>query len=773
MAIPVKVPTSILAGSLESWAYLDSYKDLDIVARANGLPLTTSIAAADSAWAAAHYTNFGKTEGRAILFDAAEYLASNVDLITAFGPLATGNSYEQAEKLAAQHYFQYGYAETSRPTSTSSVGAFNATTYLTQNADLAKAYNYTVGSVITDAQAALAEQHFTTFGYLESRPGTGVAAGTFILTTGVDTGLAFTGTSGNDVFIADNTNALAHTSSAADTLTSGGGTDTLKIYSDGLNADALPTLVGDFNLWINNQGIATPSYAANTSIKSVQLDAPTFSDTLTVKGQAVAFSNESAGGLAFTVASATDTTENVTFSAVGKSTAHDSLDFSGVKVTSATITSTGGSNFVDITNTGLKLTALSINGDKAFTSIIGAGLLPQLKSIDASASTGAVTIAASAAAVTADFSFTGGSGVTSLTLLDAGLLALNAGSQLDGGTGTANVFSISDLAYAFTAADYTALNAVKDFQIFKLADGDSIVASSLTSALKSHFSLAGDATLTKLATGGTVDVLALGAKSTFTVGSTGAGIHTLNLNIGTATTGGLDFVIGAGVDTVTGWQVIDLHSLGTNAAANIINLVNDDNVTINVTGTNDLTLGLAAGATSGSQVDAHAFTGTLVLTDSGKGDTILAGSGTTTINETALTNLADDITLLAGHTKVNTLVLGAAGNVGMTPDTVTNFVLNQDKIQGGVALAVGTELSAVHGISANVYADASAFISAADVVVPTAANDTIAWYDSANNNTYVVDFTGAGPGSEHVVELIGVHASGLTTTSHAGYVVLA
>lgn len=186
MAILNAKPTSILAGSLESWAYLDSYTDLQIVAKANGTPLTTSIVAADSAWAAAHYNTFGKTEVRSITFDAAEYLASNADLIKAFGPLATGNTYLQAELLASQHYFQYGYAETGRPKSTTSTGAFNPTTYLSQNADLATAYGYTVGATITDAQAALAEQHYVTFGYVESRPGTGFTGTTYSLTTGLD-----------------------------------------------------------------------------------------------------------------------------------------------------------------------------------------------------------------------------------------------------------------------------------------------------------------------------------------------------------------------------------------------------------------------------------------------------------------------------------------------------------------------------------------------------------------------------------------------------------
>ena len=160
---PITSPKSIAVGSLESWEYLDSWPDLQAVARIafGSIPI-----AADSQFAANHYTAYGISEGRSISFDTAEYLASNLDLIKAFGPQETGVSYQTAEIQAAEHYFQYGYQET-RPTSTASAGAFNPVTYLADNPDLIAYYglnNY-----------AGAEQHFITYGYLENRPGTGLA----------------------------------------------------------------------------------------------------------------------------------------------------------------------------------------------------------------------------------------------------------------------------------------------------------------------------------------------------------------------------------------------------------------------------------------------------------------------------------------------------------------------------------------------------------------------------------------------------------------------
>ncbi|MEY3922858.1 MAG: hypothetical protein RI915_505, partial [Pseudomonadota bacterium] len=63
---------------------------------------------------------------------------------------------------------------------------------------------------------------------------TAVAGQTFTLTTGVD---SFTGSAGNDTFTADNTGT--DTTSTADVLNGGAGTDTINIFSDGA-APALP-----------------------------------------------------------------------------------------------------------------------------------------------------------------------------------------------------------------------------------------------------------------------------------------------------------------------------------------------------------------------------------------------------------------------------------------------------------------------------------------------------------------------------------------------------
>ena len=181
MAITNANPLSISAGTIQSWDYLASYSDLELLARVDGV-----INDADSALAAAHYNTFGLAEHRSLTFDAWEYLASNEDLIRAFG----------ADPIrAAKQYVQFGFNELTR-TNTD----FNAATYLAANPDLATAFSGLTGAALVEA----AQKHYVQFGYLENRPGTGLVGPTITLTPSADSGPAFTSTSNNTQFIATN-----------------------------------------------------------------------------------------------------------------------------------------------------------------------------------------------------------------------------------------------------------------------------------------------------------------------------------------------------------------------------------------------------------------------------------------------------------------------------------------------------------------------------------------------------------------------------------------
>src|SRR5215213_2211435 len=93
-------------------------------------------------------------------FDALQYIASNPDLILAFGV---------DEPAATKHYLQFGRAE-GRPTDT-----FDERQYLTNYPDLQAVY----GDTVDEAYAATT--HFVEFGFREGRTDDALAATTAAL----------------------------------------------------------------------------------------------------------------------------------------------------------------------------------------------------------------------------------------------------------------------------------------------------------------------------------------------------------------------------------------------------------------------------------------------------------------------------------------------------------------------------------------------------------------------------------------------------------------
>ncbi len=191
-----------------------------------------------------HYIQHGYSEGRQVAsFDALAYLASNDDLIAAFGDNLTA---------AAEHYDTSGYTE-HRPTN-----SFDALEYIASNSDLINAFGtdtaagewhyvqhgYDEGRSTTsfsaeqylanysDLQAAFgddptaAETHYIEHGYYEDRVDTAVSGASPIGT--------FTGSAG------DNTMVVG----SGDIMTGNGGDDHF-VFNEVLSS---PATITDFNL---------------------------------------------------------------------------------------------------------------------------------------------------------------------------------------------------------------------------------------------------------------------------------------------------------------------------------------------------------------------------------------------------------------------------------------------------------------------------------------------------------------------------------------------
>ena len=356
MAIPPPKPTSILAASLESWEYLNSLANVDLQIYARGKEGVTAVAA-HSAFAATHYTNFGKGEGRSITFDAAEYLASNIDLIKAFNPQKLGSSFLDAELLASQHYFNYGFAESrSGVTDTANwAGEFNPVTYLQTNADIAAFIGYVSGTP-TDDQIAFAQLHFVTYGFYEARSGSGLTAATttFALTTARDAAgvgaFAAGSPTSNAIVYGYWNNDTSTTFNAGDNITASGTGNTFNLSDGGSNGTTTLNIAGTVS------GMQT---LVINSGETVVFNAKTAAAGYTGLTQLTA-TTASVGKLA----TAAPTT--ITAAATTNVTVTDKAVDNGSAVTGAGVTVLGGKN-ISVTESGstASASAVTVGGSAA------------------------------------------------------------------------------------------------------------------------------------------------------------------------------------------------------------------------------------------------------------------------------------------------------------------------------------------------------------------------------------------------------------------------
>jgi hypothetical protein len=520
----------------------------------------------------------------------------------------------------------------------------------------------------------------------------GAIGTTFALTTGVDN---LSGTSNNDTFVADNSSGLNAQTSAADSINGGSGTDTLKVYlQTGAGIGTLfPALTSVEKLYINNADVGvTAAGAVNVSgisgVASLEIDGQAVGTamTYTLKAQSLQLDNTALAAVDVVVAGSTDTTQAITLSTVA-STAAGGIDIRGAALTSATITSTGGVNTIGATgqlaNTvGGLITTLNLAGDKALTLTESAALANAVTTINAAADTGGVTVDTSTGAKKAAFAFTGGSGNDKLILAAGDLSIVTSGIQLNGGGGT-DTLVIKDLAPA--ARDYTALNASLGFEVLGLGvTGMTVDASQLTGSMATHFSMGALAneTISNTTNGTVVDLT--GAMTKLSIGTqVGQSSTTVNLNTSPTAVG---FTL-ANL-TLGGTKNLTLSSAGNNTVKNIITaMTNSDNSNFVVTDANDLTFALSAGLTTGSKVDASAFTGKLSITGSSLSDILIGGSGADTI-QGAPANSANQADTMTGGGGADTFVF-SAGNIanlmrssaGTTAIAkITDFVAGTDKI---------------------------------------------------------------------------------------------
>lgn len=573
---------------------------------------------------------------------------------------------------------------------------------------------------------------------------------TFSLTSGVDT---LTGTSGNDTFIADNSNTSM--TSAADSINGGAGTDTLKIYAKAGTATVLPTLSNVETLYLNNDNSGL-DVSGVSGLTSLVLDAQAGSATYTLKGQAVTVENNTAG-ITTTLTDTSSATLNVTANGYGKAGTANGITLSATDVaTTMNLASTGAASVLALTDGANKVATLNISGDQSLT-LTGAMLSQSaMKTINAGTATGAVSVDASTAVTDKAFAFTGGTGNDTLTVKAAEFATLTAGSQLDGGAGT-DTLVIND-----TTPVYAKLNAVKNFEVLKLGTTGATVDIAQLTSFNKFAVAAGNLTETfnnALST------------STFAIDNTSGNTGTVIIANKVGETGTtVDISNTSGVSktlaalTLTGVTNVALSSTGAATKAGGVNVIttlnNADNSNITVTGDTALTITNAlAATTTGSKVDASALTGALTVTGSAKGDILIGGSAADSITSGAVQS-----TLTgnggADSFMVGSAVYGAAKNI----DNITDFTVGTDKLY---LANKGTETftaTAVNVTTATTLAQAEGIAASS---TDGSTNGAIKWFQYGGN-TYVVEVmtnNGAGLSDAAATDLV-VKLTGTLDLSH-------
>ena len=654
-----------------------------------------------------------------------------------------------ANKLAASNAFTAALNTTAEITGyTGTAAAASARSWLATVTDVAS--TLTAATATVDAAVAAA------------------TGGSFVLTSGVDN---ISGTLNNDTIVGDFTSPS--TLNAADAIHGSTGTDTLKLYGTYNAANMpvaitsveilqLPTVV-DISLDFSNLSKATAGIERIVIDNATALNNKTITTT---SGQTLSLSTGSAGaataGAVAWAASSTDTSASLTLNGYqgGASVTPAALTISGAATTTLNIASTGNANKVSLLTGPATTTSHVITGDKALTYAVSATDAAALNSINASTTTGGVSIDVSAAANKAAFTFTGGSGDDHLKLSDNQLATLSAGTQLAGGAGTSDKISLLDTA--LSAAEAVKLSAATGFEILGLNADIVLDASTITSIKNFTIDTTGlTQTFSNMATGSSITLKAAALTSLTLAGA--AGVTDTNIALGTTSSTGN---ISVGTLVTTGLTGIALSSNGTGTHTNTITtLTNSDNSTFSVTGTQDLAFSLSTGSAMGSKVDASAMSGKLTVSGSSGnsyGDILIGGSGADTLNgrsgaDKLTGNGGADTFIFDGTAAANT-----NGATFGTFDEITDFVSGTDKLQfSNVVDVVSGQQTAVQ---AAVTALAAASTAAQIATVMATANTTNLGVAFAvfGGNTYVL-FERTGGSTGVITDDIFIKLSGVST----------
>lgn len=677
-----------------------------------------------NAWT--HYQQFGSAEGvnPSNAFDASDYCAAKAEAMNKAGQKAPDGTDWTAEKIAKaiddagmsvlEHYLTYAG---------------------TGEGEVASGSTYPVSE---DEQVVL------------PNPGE-----TFVLKAGIE---QLQGTSGDDVFKAED-----KVMDAGDVTDGGAGNDTLEVYG---NAE----LKGTFT---NIENLVIVDAAQANSDKNIDLSA--FSGSFTLKGgsdkvvtvdnvtgQKLVLDGTTEGitltaNMADTQTSANLVSQNagntVKFSLTGKALTDVNLVTDGAKAD--TISGTDTIKNVNVTATGDANVTLENMNKLENVTVAGAGavdltVVGSVKSVDASANAGGVTVDLSGAS---EAVFKGGTGKDSITVdgskaahdLGAGddtltfNRALGEKGTVEGGEGTDTISVVTAQLDALTAEFKN--GDITGFEVLSVSDSLSADINMANFAGINHLTLAGTdkvVTVSSMQSGSTLE-LGEGTYKAITVNVDGAAAgqdDVLNIELAHGGTPSASTVAVQDVET------INIVSDGEGETHNMI-LTADKATTVKVSGDAGLTLTLLTGSEAVKTINASESTGNVVISDALKGVTFMGGAG----NDVVELGAGNTVTGGAGKDIFN-IKLNTAVN---DRSVITDFGAG-DTIKMGTANGSGTGHALGDALVVN---DPKATLD--DYVNAATQTEGVAWFQYEGNTYVVVNDSTAGfdASADYIVQLSG------------------
>jgi hypothetical protein len=636
----------------------------------------------------------------------------------------------------------------------------------------------------------------------------GTVGATTAFTAGVD---SLVGTANNDTFVGV-VGTTGATLGAADSVNGGAGVDTLRIVATTgaatTNLLAGVTVTNVEKLVIQNTAATAVTAVAPTGVTTVSSVNSTGNVAFTglAAGTEVILSGSATTGtLSFAQTAPTDAVKVTIDGGVNGAT----VAASAGAATSAAINSTGAANgattadVITLTAAGASLTTLAVNADTSLRATLtasdfataGAALTVTgaaavnlgtngiYKTVDASASTGGLTIGLSA--VTTSFKGSTGNDVVGGTV--ASTATVDAGAGVDtvvatsvnvGNSAVFKNFEQIELGGTSNAGSLDAAlltgSTISGVTISSTAGVGYALSNLVETTSGFNVGIVGDNTTT---TGGvtTANALTLG----FTAASVAGTSDVLNYNFSAANAATATTINGGNI-TSTGIETINISSKGGLNISNALTVTDNTAKSIVITGDHALALTVTAqtgtaGTTSQlTSIDGSAATAGLNITTSAAttaitaGLTIKGGAGNDTITvgtSAVATSVAPTITTGAGN---DTVVLTAATAQSTTAPafaTITDFAKG-DSLNFGSAVASFTKVD----VSA-----ASSFTAALTAASTSAVAGAVTWFNYGTD-TYVFDNVTAAAGvdtTDIVVKLNGVLDLSKSTTAVANTVTFA